>query len=129
MTVTETKTVFGKAADLIEKHGWTIGTPKNFEGCYCVGGAIAEAMTGSAELLHDDKPEELDEALHTFADFVGAERIYDSPSYGPEELESDYRVYNWNDSLKFRPNIDDPKQHVISTLRELDKQEKSNDRD
>ncbi|OKI54567.1 DUF6197 family protein [Micromonospora sp. CB01531] len=119
------KTIFGKAADLIRENGWTTGTPQNEDGCLCAGGAIAMAITGDPDDMHsEEKPAKLDEALHKFGDHINFPRTwYDDLDEVAVPYDSEERVFNWNDQLKWDSTVEDPKAVVLKTLDELDKLE------
>lgn len=94
-----TETVWLKALNLLKENGRTTGVPKSFKGCYCVGGAISEAITGDPnDMEHEEERPEVDAALHRFADHVGVDKTYtwDGEIFNPSGYD---RVYPWNDSL------------------------------
>lgn len=113
------KTVWRQVIELYNQPGvdWGFYEPKmNVDGveCYCVGGALAQVLTGDPVRMYsgpgdEDFSPEVDEALTTLADYVYGPRISaNSQSYK--------RVYRWNDGL----NRADGKSVVLKTLAELD---------
>lgn len=112
------KTVWRKAHDLLTVHDWTQGNAQTTDGCMCVGGAIAAALTGYAgDIYSAHRIPELELHLMVFADHVKAP--FGTPDdiwqFGPEE-----RVTHWNDHL-------DPHEGYaicVKALAELDELEK-----
>lgn len=91
-------TIWLKAHDLLKEHGRTVGAPIDGRGCYCVGGAIAQVITGDPyDMEAEEYAPEVNAALHKFADHVGVLKEYDWD--GETFLRSGYdRVYPWNDN-------------------------------
>lgn len=108
-----TETIWLKALNLLKEHGRSTGTPQDEHGCYCVGGAIAEAITGDPyDMEREEFYPEVKKALHRFADHVGWEKSYDW--YGETVTPTGYnRVYPWNDD----PTVTD--EDVYKALQEL----------
>lgn len=98
-----TKQDVSNAKKLIESPtNWIKGSPTNYEGCYCLGGAIAKVITGSAQCMYN---RELNDVFRDFSIRAGLVPSGSSRncSCGTEGCESDYcdEVYTYNDS----PNV------------------------
>lgn len=112
------RTIWRKAYDLIDNNGWTTGTPKSREGCYCVGGAISEAVSGDPfDMEYEAARPEVDAALHQFADHLGLARS--TTVSGEDYAYSGYgRVYVWNDGVA-------SDEDALKALEELDELERA----
>lgn len=88
--------------------------------CYCVGGALAEVITGDARSMYsgphdEDFSPELDAAMQKFADHVGVPSKNSHGTIAPYQ-----RVYHWNDLRA------DSLGDVLKALTELDELESAN---
>ena len=111
-------TVWSKARDILVLDGWAQGWSKCADGRSCIGGALAEAITGYHGDLYSTKQTEVRARLQELADHVGA------PVAHPEGLftmNPEERVTWWNDDLPPESGY----QRCLDALAELDALERA----
>lgn len=114
------QTIWRKAHDLLVVNDWTQGQAQNFDGCLCVGGAIAAALTGNAcDLYAAHNLPSVELALIVFAEHVDAPRATEDDIWVLENAEE--RVTYWNDKLPPATGYET----VLRALEELDELEKA----
>lgn len=109
------QTIWRKAHDLLVVNDWTQGEAQGLDGCLCVGGAIAAALTGNAQdvyAAHNLPRIELH--LMLFAEHVDAPHAAEDDIWPLENAEE--RVTYWNDKLPRETGYET----VLKALAELD---------